>query len=128
MRNIMDRLLAMQQIQFTAGAKSGAVVVELEKLRAEIPAPILAHFDRLGARGKKGVALVRNGVCSGCHLRITAGKLVSLSAHPGEIHLCDNCDRYLHLPAEVPDAGREVKTRPPGAIKRTPKKVVAHVL
>lgn len=124
MRDIMDRLLAVQKLQITAGAAAGG----LEKLRAEIPAPILAHFDRLGARGKKGVALVRNGVCSECHLRITAGKLVNLSANPGEVHLCDNCGRYLHLPAEGTGVGTEGKARPPVAVKRTPKKRAAHVL
>lgn len=124
MRNIMDRLLAVQKLQFTAGPK----VVGLEKLRAEIPAPILARFDRFGARGKNGVALVRNRVCSECHLRITAGKLVRLSAHPGEAHLCDNCGRYLHPPAEGSGASPEVKGRPPVAVKRTPKEVAAQVL
>ncbi len=128
MRIIMDRLLAVQKLQFTVGAKAGASVVESGKLRAEIPAPILAHFDRLAVRGKKGLALVRNGVCSECHLRITAGKLVNLSANPGEVHLCDNCGRYLYLPTEILSAAPQVKALALVKGKRTPKKVGAHVL
>jgi hypothetical protein len=75
MRKIMDHLLALQRIQFAARAGAPALPVEVEKLRAEVPPPILAHYDRLTARGKKGVALARNGVCSECHLRITGANL-----------------------------------------------------
>jgi hypothetical protein len=101
MRKIMDHLLALQRIQFAARAGAPALPVEVEKLRAEVPPPILAHYDRLTARGKKGVALARNGVCSECHLRITGAKLVGLAA-ASDIQLCDNCGRYLCLPAEPP--------------------------
>ena len=90
MRNIMDRLLAVQKLQFTAGPK----VVGLEKLRAEIPAPILARFDRFGARGKNGVALVRNRVCSECHLRITAGKRACGKAMPASMFVLTMNSRF----------------------------------
>lgn len=96
MRKIMEHLLALQKLQFNVSGRSPARQAEVERHRAEVPAPILAHFERLLARGKKGVALVRGGVCTECHLRITNGKFVELSGG-NDICLCDNCGRYLYL-------------------------------
>ena len=127
MRKIMDSLLALQKLQFDVRARPTAAQAELEKLRAEVPPPILAHYERLVARGKKGVALARNGACSECHLRITGGKLVNLSATPNEVHLCDNCGRYLYLPEAAPVGLAETKVLPTAAIKRTPREAVHHV-
>jgi len=76
---------------------------EILKLRQEVPAPVLAHMDRLIARGKKAVSAARHGVCSECHLRITSGTLASL-AYANDIHLCDNCGRYLYLAEDEPVA------------------------
>lgn len=130
MHKIMDRLLTVQKLQFDARAQTAASKAEAEKLRAEVPPPILAHYDRLAVRGKKGVALVRNGVCSECHLRLTGAKVIGLSAAPNEIHLCDNCGRYLHLP-ETPTALPDATPPPTTEVKvkrtRTSKKAVPHV-
>lgn len=70
--------------------------------RSTIPQPILAHYDRLVARGKKGIALVRNQVCTGCHMRLPIGTINTLMQNR-DIQLCDTCGRYLYL-AETPDA------------------------
>jgi len=67
---------------------------EVLKWREKVPAPILGHFDRLIARGKKGVAIARNGACGECHLRLPSGTMGAL-AYTNEVHLCDNCGRYL---------------------------------
>ena len=126
MRKIMDRLLALQKLQFDVCARPTVAQAELEKLRAKVPSTILAHYDRLVARGKKGVALARNGVCSECHLRITGGKLIGLSVGT-DIQLCDNCGRYLYLPEAAPVALAETKPLASAGIKRTPRKAAHHV-
>jgi predicted nucleic acid-binding Zn-ribbon protein len=101
MRKIMDSLMALQKLHFEVRARKAGSPVEVERLRAEVPPAILVHFDRLVARGKKGVATARDGVCSECHLRITVGRLASLAAAV-DIQLCDNCGRYLHLQESTP--------------------------
>jgi predicted nucleic acid-binding Zn-ribbon protein len=106
MRNIMEHLLAIQNYQLNVRRHSPAVLAEIKQRRAEVPAPILAHFERMIARGKKGVAVVRDGVCTDCHLRLTTGKLANLAAD-NDIWLCDNCGRYLYLP-EAEKAGAAV--------------------
>ena len=126
MRRIMDRLVALQKLQFEARARIPAPPVEMEKLRSEVPPSILARYDRFVARGKKGVALARNGVCSECHLRITAGKLVGLSAGT-DLQLCDNCGRYLYLPEGLPVDLMATKALPSAAVKRLPRGTAHHV-
>jgi len=78
------------------------------ELRNSIPQPVLAHYDRLVVRGKKGVALVRNQVCTGCHMRLPIGTINTLMQNH-DVQLCDSCGRYLYLveeqvpaPAETP--------------------------
>jgi hypothetical protein len=127
MRKIMDRLLALQGLQFDVRARPTAAQAELEKLRAEVPPPILGHYERLVARGKNGVALAHNGVCSGCHLRITGGKLVGLSVALNEIHLCDNCGRYLYLPEATLVRLTDANILSPAAAQRTSREAAHHV-
>ena len=66
----------------------------MDALRRQIPEPILAHYDRLRARGKRGVALVRHGVCSGCQMKLATGVHAAL-LRDDDIAMCDSCARYL---------------------------------
>ena len=124
----MEQLLALQTIQFDLPPKTTEGQATLEKYRDQIPSPILAHYGRLVLRGKKGVAIARNGVCGECHLRIPSGTLAAL-AYDNEVQLCDNCGRYLYLPEDEPLGLSETKplTGPPPAAKRRSNQAQAHV-
>ena len=122
MRKMIENMLVLQRVHFDPRAKSSTSTEQLEELRGSVPAPVLAHFDRMLARGKKGVAIVRNGVCTGCHLRLTLGTNTSL-LDPSEIHVCDSCGRYLYLPD--PPAEPPTPT-PPKKTTRARRKAVAH--
>jgi hypothetical protein len=43
------------------------------------------------------VALVRNQVCGGCHMRVPIGQITELMRGE-DIQLCETCGRYLYLP------------------------------
>ena len=101
MRQIMERLLALQKLVLDTKPLTLDHKAKVVHLREQVPAPILGHFDRLIARGKKGVAVARNGACGECHLRLPSGTIAAL-AYTNEVHLCDNCGRYLYLPEEEP--------------------------
>jgi hypothetical protein len=117
MKEIIDNLLKLQTLALTkpADAQPGA-----EKLRAQIPAPVLAHYDRLVARGKKGVAAVRNQICTGCHMQVPLGVTITLM-HGDDLQICESCGRYLYLavlaPADAPKPAKRVK-KIPGAKRR----------
>ena len=103
MRAIMEALLAAQQIELQSTRKTPAQESELARLRGLVPVPILGHYDRLVVRGKKGVALMRNGVCCECHMRLPIGEVASLAIE-NEVHLCSSCGRYLVLAPQEPAA------------------------
>jgi predicted nucleic acid-binding Zn-ribbon protein len=122
MRNCMATLLALQTLEM-GGRKTGKDA-ERTRLRAAVPEPILGHFDRLLARGKKGVSVIRNGVCTECHLRVPVGTVVTL-ARGADIQLCGNCGRYLHLPDDqLPGIKTAEKpaTPPKPAVVRRPRR------
>src|SRR5438552_17487313 len=112
MSKIVELLLALQKLHFQTKPLLGSEEARIRALREKVPLPILAQFDRLIVRGKKGVAIARQGVCSECHLRISSGTLASL-AYAFEIHTCENCGRYLYLPEDGPlgttDSGPLIK-------------------
>jgi uncharacterized protein len=112
MKALIENLLKLQTLEFdNTVAKSDARIVEL---RGKVPAQILGHYDRLVTRGKKGVAVVRNDVCTGCHVSVP--RAVTLTLMRGDdIQICESCGRYLYL-------GEPVAAAPAPAAKKTRKK------
>ena len=114
MNDLLSNLLKLQDLDFSAPPAKDAAS-QREAIRALVPQPILGHYDRLISRGKKGVALVRNQVCTGCHMRLPIGTINTLmQGH--DIQLCDTCGRYLVL-VET----NEVKVEEPVKAKPAPK-------
>lgn len=98
MNELMQDLLKLQTLEFgdTEDDDTAATIAEL---RQKILPQVLGHYDRLRARGRKGMAAVRNQVCTGCHMRLPLGVIMTLK-HGLDIQLCDSCGRYLYLVEE----------------------------
>ena len=109
MKNIIENLLKLQTIEF-GGTARAETKKQLAELRAKIPAPILAHHDRLMARGKKGVAVIKGQTCGECHVQVPRNTVLTLM-HGTDIQLCGNCGRYLCLPEQVNPVMPPVKTK-----------------
>lgn len=110
MKQLLNNLVRLQEIELGSKANAEARTNRAE-LRATIPEQILEHYDRLMARGKKGIVPVRNQNCAGCHMRVPLAVVMTLR-HADDIQLCENCGRYLHLPSE------EASPEPKAAAKR----------
>ncbi len=95
---------------------------------ANIPQPILGHYDRLRVRGKKGLAVVRNQVCTGCHMRVPIGQITVLMRGE-DVQLCESCGRYLCLPdpAEAAALAALEAAKPPTKEALAAAKVAAKV-
>ena len=119
MNSTIQNLLKLQTIEF--GEQKGGEKKQIAELRTTIPEPILAHYDRLRAREKKGVAVVRNQVCSGCHMRLPIG-VITVLMQDRDIQLCD-CGRYLFLELQVAPVEPVAPVKP--VKKRKPKAVAA---
>jgi len=110
MNELLQNLIKLQAIEFeeTTEKKSGATIAEL---RGKIPPQILGHYDRLVARGKKGVTAIRGENCSSCHIRVPIGAIMTLRRGE-DIQLCESCGRYLYL-LEAPAAEPAPPVTPP---------------
>ena len=64
--------------------------------------------------------MVRDQVCTGCHMRLPMAVIMTLM-HDRDIQLCDSCGRYLYLadPA-APEAAEPAK--PPKPAKKARKR------
>jgi predicted nucleic acid-binding Zn-ribbon protein len=107
MKSIMQNLLKLQAIEFSESENPADAPARAE-LRSRIPAQILGHYDRLVARGKKGVAMVRRQTCAACHMSIPLGAILTLT-RGDDIVLCESCGRYLYLDAATQSAPAAVK-------------------
>jgi predicted nucleic acid-binding Zn-ribbon protein len=116
MKELLPNLLKLQSLEFGEIKEKDAKGV-IAELRTKIPPPILLHYDRLVGRGKKGVAIVRDQVCTGCHMRLPMGVIMTLM-HARDIQICDTCGRYLYLPpATITEAPAPAPTAEPKMTK-----------
>jgi len=126
MNSIMLNLLKLQTLEFDR-TPTAEEEKEIAKLRAGVPEPITGHYSRLIARGKKGVAVIRNQVCTGCQMRLPIGTITTLMRQE-DIQLCDNCGRYLYLPETPEETHPTAEAKPvkkPKARKTTAQKAEA---
>lgn len=101
----VSRLLELHALEQRATASqkghsvSGNGKESLNTLRAKIPLSFLLEHDRQRHQGKRSVAGVRHGVCSGCHSGISAHTLKALKA--GILRGCEHCGRFLYVVDET---------------------------
>src|SRR2546428_13674581 len=94
MNGILQNLLKLQGLDFGEQPKNAS---QAAALRAAIPQSMLQQYERLRARGKKGIAVVRNRVCSNCRMQVPIAVVATLMR--GTVaQVCGNCGRYLCLP------------------------------
>lgn len=123
MKNVIDCLMAIQEVQWKTAKTTSNRAEQLVALRTQVPEFLLRTFDSFVARQKKPVAIVRNGVCSECHLQIAMGILGALAFGQG-VQQCGNCGRFLYLPEDESVLARESSAES----KRVPskKRTAAH--
>lgn len=123
MTELLQTLLKLQALDFEEVEEKDPEAT-IAALRTKIPAQILGHYDRLVARGKKGVALVRGQVCTGCHMTVPVGAIMTLK-RGNDIQLCENCGRYLYLPEAEPTPAEPVDGTKPKKTRRPKKPTLA---
>ena len=88
-------------------AYSKKVEVEIARLKSERPKlvsriqpDIFSTYSRLlgGKNGTAPVCAVEDGICSGCHLRVTPQTLNDITRD--RMAVCDNCQCFIYIAAE----------------------------
>jgi len=74
---------------------------EAAKRRNDVPADLLSRYDALLAKNDGVLPLVPvvSGVCGGCHMKVTAQTMATMTR--GGVAYCDNCMRFVYLPEEA---------------------------
>jgi len=121
MNVVLQNLMKLQALEFKeVEASAKEIEARIAEIRALVPPPIMGHYDRLVVRGKKGIAVIRNQTCSGCHMRQPLGTITVLMRGE-DLQLCDSCGRYLYVePGENPtiEKAPEVKPQPKPRARR----------
>jgi predicted nucleic acid-binding Zn-ribbon protein len=120
MKELLQSLVRLQSLEFDK-VKDGNPKKSIADLRAKIPAPILEHYDRLAVRGKKGITAVQNQVCTGCHMRVPMGVIMTLM-HEQDIQICDSCGRYLYLAETTAKVESPVPVSEVKPVKKAPRR------
>ena len=120
MKELIRNLIKLQALDFSE-IKDKNTETATAELRGKIPPQILGHYDRLVVRGKKGVALIRNQVCTGCHMFLPVAVVATLKRGE-DIQLCDSCGRYLYLAEEENAPALEQPASPAKPSARKPRK------
>ncbi len=65
-------------------------------LTERIPAYLIQQYDTLRARGAEPIAMIKNGTCAGCKLKL-AGSTVERARGSLSIVTCEHCSRILFV-------------------------------
>jgi predicted nucleic acid-binding Zn-ribbon protein len=88
---------ALQEKLRAVEADLALVRTERAELARQLPAPVLADYDKLlKARGGLALAqVVKPNLCGGCRMTVTPQRLQELRAQSALL-LCESCGRYLY--------------------------------
>ena len=95
--NDADEVSRLEEMGFTVEDPGGALAeldVAIASVRAGIGPALLKRFERVAAKYRRPVALVRNGTCYGCFTRVPTGQ--NDAAGPGAVPSCPNCGRLVY--------------------------------
>lgn len=116
MKNVMLKLLEAQTTLLRDRENATEHPEVVEQLRATVPAPVLAHYLRLVAQGRKGVAVVRNGVCTQCHIRLPSS-LAAVLVKEDDLHMCEQCGAFLILDPNAAPVAAPIEKPAPKALR-----------
>jgi predicted nucleic acid-binding Zn-ribbon protein len=129
LKQLLQSVLKLQTLEFDETKRDEAAGMEAQKkiaeLRLQIPLPILNHYDRLRARGKKCAAAVRNQTCTGCHMQVTKATVLSL-LRGHDIQICENCGRYLYLAQSLEPESKTARAAKKPVVKLTEPEPLPH--
>jgi len=84
-------------------AAAGSAGSKRASVAAEMPADLLALYDKIRASSGVGAAMLRRGQCQGCHLSLNTVDLNAIkSTPPDEVVRCEECRRIL---VRTPESG-----------------------
>ena len=92
-----ERDAAFVEIDATIGRREP----ERASIAGELPAELLALYERARTHSGTGAAMLRQRRCEACHIELSGSELAAVrNADPDEVVRCDNCRAILVRTAE----------------------------
>jgi predicted nucleic acid-binding Zn-ribbon protein len=92
-----ERDAAFAEIDATVGRREP----ERAAIAAELPADLLALYERARTQSGTGAAMLRQRRCEACHIELSGSELAAVRhADPDEVVRCENCRAILVRTAE----------------------------
>jgi hypothetical protein len=92
-----DEVSRFRDMGFSMGSRDGALGeldAAITSVRGGIAPALLKRFERVAAKYRRPVALVRNGTCYGCFTKVPTGK--NEDAGSDAVSSCPNCGRLVY--------------------------------
>ena len=114
LNGVRQRLAEAGERRAAAERRRDEAVTEMDKeqefrtgarapLAADLPADLVALYDKIRAETGMGAALVRSGRCGGCRIELYGADLARVkSAPPDEVVRCEECRRIM---VRTPESG-----------------------
>lgn len=94
--SLKSEFVVLEKLISDIKAEIATLSAEREKLTAPIDADVLKRYESLLQRGSgKPLAVIQDGICENCHLRVTPQTLNS--AMKQLVAFCDNCQHFIYL-------------------------------
>jgi uncharacterized protein len=82
---------------------TAAATAKRAEVAGEMPADLLALYDKIRASSRVGAAMLKRGQCQGCHVSLSTVDLNAIkSTPPDEVVRCEECRRIL---VRTPESG-----------------------
>lgn len=75
---------------------------KIQKLRRQLPPPVLSLYDRLARRYHDPVSMLTEGVCEGCRQKVSK-PLAVLNDRSHKVLQCEHCGRLIFPRKHAPD-------------------------
>jgi PTS system nitrogen regulatory IIA component len=93
---LLIRLMRLESLSRADAEHSEALEQKIEQVRSCISPRVLAHYDRLKARGGQPVVAVEEEICLGCNIQLSSSFAQELRDSQ-KVMTCPNCTRFLYM-------------------------------
>jgi fructose-specific phosphotransferase system IIA component len=93
---LLIRLMRLENLKKADESQSDTLDQKVEQLRSCISPRVLAHYDRLKARGGQPVVAVEEEICLGCNIQLSSSFAQELRESQ-KVMTCPNCTRFLYV-------------------------------
>jgi len=92
---LRDQIGGVEAETEEVGSQWETLTAERESTSSAIPSYLLTQYETLHAKFADPVAVIRNGTCGGCKLRLSGNTTVRVRGEMGVV-TCEHCSRILY--------------------------------